>query len=143
MYCRNCGSEINNSVAICPKCEDKTDQPISVPGDERTWAMLCHLLPLIFPYLGFLAALMILMIKGRESVFVANQGKESLNFQITLAICWAALVLLGTMVRFPRVVEIAAVLPILYFQIEAMIVASLRSNKGEDYRYPLAIRLIK
>ena len=64
---------------------------------ERTWAMLCHLgafAGLIFPFANIFAPLVIWLIKKDESLFVEDQGKESLNFQISMTIyCVVAAIL--------------------------------------------------
>src|SRR5438105_4208934 len=66
--------------------------PMSSPGgyqgplpnkDETTMAMLCHLLAIFTHFLG---PLLIWLIKKDSSPFVDDQGKESLNFQITMLI---------------------------------------------------------
>lgn len=145
MYCKNCGEQIDDSAVVCPKCGVRTEQTFSVPGDEKMWAMLCHLLPLIFifssPYLAFLAPLLILMVKGRESALVDDQGKESLNFHISLMIYWAGVILVGITI-VGLVIAIPAAIALFFFQAIAMIIASVRANNGEYYRYPLAIRFI-
>ena len=57
------------------------------PDEERTWAMLAHLLTLVA---GWLAPLVILLVFKGRGAYVENQAKESLNFQLTLLL--AALV---------------------------------------------------
>ena len=57
--------------------------------DEKTWAMLCHFssfIGLIFPFGNFLGPLIIWLIKKEELPFVEDQGKEVLNFQISMTI---------------------------------------------------------
>ena len=53
--------------------------------DEKNLGMLCHLIGIIFPVIG---PLVIWLIKKDEMAFVDYNGKEALNFQITIAICW-------------------------------------------------------
>ena len=52
-------------------------------SDERTMGMLAHILGGVTNFLG---PLIIWLIKKDESPFVNDQGKEALNFQITIAI---------------------------------------------------------
>ena len=70
--------------------EEQPQQIESQPSkDERTWAMLCHFSAfagLIFPFGNFLAPLIIWLIKKEELPFVEDQGKEVLNFQISMTI---------------------------------------------------------
>src|SRR5690349_10789218 len=58
--------------------------PLFAPtSDEKTMALLAHVLTLVA---GFIAPLVIYLIKKDESSFIAAHAKESLNFQITLFI---------------------------------------------------------
>ncbi|MGI9014653.1 MAG: DUF4870 domain-containing protein [Phycisphaerales bacterium] len=111
-----------------------------IPGElasseERTMAMLCHILAIFF---GFLAPLIIWLIKKNESKFVDYHGKESLNFQITLfigyLICGALIFVLIGCFLLPALAIAAIVFAI---------IAGIATNKGEYYRYPFAMRLIK
>jgi uncharacterized Tic20 family protein len=110
--------------------------------DARTWGMLCHLSALLFitgvPLLHILGPVAVWMLKKKDYPFVENQGKEAINFQITMT--------LGGL--------IAGVLTwvfIGWFLLAALIVAnfvlivmaSISANKGEAYRYPFSLRLIK
>ncbi len=109
--------------------------PVIPPtSDERTMALLSHALTLI-PGIGFLAPLIIFLIKKDESAFVAASAKESLNFQITLYIVIIAL--------FITVIGILLVWIIGILALVLVIVASVKTSEGKLYKYPLAIRLIK
>src|SRR5436189_5753602 len=64
-------------------------EPVILPtSDEKTMAILSHVLTLA---VGFLAPLIIYLIKKDESSFVNYHAKESLNFQITIFIIIVAL----------------------------------------------------
>ena len=70
--------------------------------NEKTWGMLTHLLALsIFvgiPFGNVIGPLVIYLIKKDEYEFVAEQGREVLNFQITwslILIVSAILILVG------------------------------------------------
>lgn len=103
--------------------------------DDRTMAMLAHGLSIVS---GFVGPLIIWLIKKDQSPFVDDQGKEALNFQLTL--------LIGYVIGF-----ITACLIVGYFIILAVwvvgivfgILAAVEANKGVAYRYPFAIRIIK
>ena len=119
--------------------------PGPVPGtpgrDERQWAMLCHLSAMLMYVTvvgGFIAPLVIWLLKREEMPFVGDQGRETLNFQITtlLALCVGgilALVLIGFLI-------IGAVL---LFHFIVTIIACVRSSEGVAYRYPLCWRVIR
>jgi len=102
---------------------------------EKMWAMLCHIGAII---LGFIAPLVIWLVKKDESAFVDDQGKEALNFQITMTL---AFIITG----FLTVVFIGFILvPLLaIFNLIMLIIAGIKANDGIKYRYPINIRFIK
>jgi uncharacterized Tic20 family protein len=112
-------------------------QPPLSDSDQRMWAMLAHLGGII---LGFVAPLVVWLIYKERGYFVERQAKESLNFQITAAIAWVVIFIL-TLITL----GIASILYILLWVAILIfcIIAGMAANKGEDYRYPVAIRLIK
>ncbi|NLE57691.1 MAG: DUF4870 domain-containing protein [Planctomycetes bacterium] len=108
--------------------------PGASSSDDRTMAMLCHLAGLV----GFLGPLIVWLIKKDQSPLVNDQGKESLNFQITILI---ALVISGVLM----IVFIGFLLfPLVWLaDLILIIVAAVKANSGVVYRYPFALRLIK
>lgn len=110
--------------------------------EARTWAMLCHIGGFgkyIVPPIGqIIAPLIFWLIKKDESPFVDDQGKESLNFQISIII-YAFISLLLIFVLIGYILFPAVFL----FDLIFMIVAVVKVNEGEKYRYPLCIRFIK
>lgn len=119
---------------------------VGVPtAEERQWAMFAHLSALIGGlltghWLGigcFLAPLIIWLVKKDTMPFVADQAKEALNFNITVAI--AGLIcglLMFVLIGF-------VLLPVLGIVWLVMIImAAIKANEGVTYRYPFALRLI-
>jgi uncharacterized Tic20 family protein len=112
-------------------------QPPLRPDEERTWALLAHLGGILF---GFVPALVIwLVFKGRGP-FLEDQAKEALNFQITLILAYIAAGIL-TAITF------GLASPLLFVPWIASIVfgilAAVAVNKGQWYRYPATLRLVK
>ena len=109
--------------------------------EERSLGLACHLLAfvgMVFPFCNILLPLVIWMVKKDDSAFVDDQGKEALNFNITISIAGFVAFLLTF------VVIGAILLPIIgIFWLVMTIVAAVKANGGEHYRYPLTIRLIK
>jgi uncharacterized Tic20 family protein len=99
-------------------------------NNDNTMGMLCHLLGL----LGFIGPLIIWLIKKDESQTVNTFGKESLNFQLSMLIYSAVI---GIPTCGIGLIATGA------FTVIMVIIASLKANKGEFYRYPLTIRFIK
>ena len=112
-----------------------------VPKEARTWAMACHLAALVGLLgngVGFLLGpLVVWLIKRKEHPFIDDQGKEAINFQITMFIAF----LIGGLLAIIGIgLLILAVLAVV--EIVMPILAGLEANKGKRYRYPLTIRLI-
>ncbi|MBN3039505.1 MAG: DUF4870 domain-containing protein [Candidatus Omnitrophica bacterium] len=104
-------------------------------GNDKTLAMLCHLLGI---FTGFIGALVIWLIKKDSSPEIDSAGKEALNFQITVAIAWVAAAILSFAVIGVFLYPVIAVGNLVF-----CIIASVKTNAGEDYKYPVCIRLIK
>ena len=110
-------------------------------SDARQWAMFCHLgglaglLPVI-PVVGsIIAPLIIWQIKKDQFAFADEQGKEAVNFQISIGIY--SLVLCLTCIG-------AVLLPVVViFNLVFLLIAAFKANNGEHYRYPLCIRFFK
>ena len=118
-------------------------QAAEVPKDARTWAMFCHLAGLaayLVPIIGnIIAPLIVWQIKKDEYPFVDDQGKEAVNFQIFISMC---LIVAGLLI--PVLCIGAVLLPAVgIFDLVMLIIASIKANSGEAYRYPLTLRLIK
>lgn len=103
--------------------------------------MLCHLLAFsgfIIPFGSILGPLVMWLIKKDQSPFVNDQGKESLNFQISIVIySLVAAILCLIFIGFLLLIAIGIVWLIF------VIMASVKANEGKMYRYPLTIRFIK
>jgi len=128
------------------------DQPYfaDISADEKQWAMFAHLSALVAIWLGgmgFLGPLIIWVIQKDKMKFVDDQGKEALNFQLTLlgagivlGAVAAPLVLLTFGIGLLLVIPLA--LGLLAYGVIMPIVAAMRANAGEAYRYPYTIRVV-
>lgn len=103
-------------------------------SDERTMAMLCHLLGI---FTGFLGPLIVWLIKKDSSPFVDDQGKEALNFQITVLIGYAAAFVLSFLLIGFLIGPAVLVLSIVF-----SILGAIRANGGIAYRYPMNVRFV-
>jgi uncharacterized Tic20 family protein len=134
------------SVTADPQAPDPVPRPEKTPQEERTWAMACHLAALawfVIPPLGhLLGPLLVWLLKRNEYPSVNRQGKEALNFQISITLYSIPLMGLLVTVIFTRVaIPGLLALTVLYFV--GLIRATLQANRDEIARYPLSIRLIK
>jgi len=109
--------------------------------DARNWAMICHLSALagyFVPLGNLLGPLIVWAIKKEEHPFVDEQGKEAINFQLTLTIAFlAACVLIFIFIGFFLIVILAV------YALVMIIIAAIKANDGVDYRYPHSIRFLK
>ncbi|MBW4572899.1 DUF4870 domain-containing protein [Hassallia byssoidea VB512170] len=145
----------------------------------RVWAMLCHLsallawillilvviigIPLYLP-LNVLAPLIIWRVKKTQYTWVDFQGKESLNFQLSLTFYVLILVIISLLLVFTgfgiamtsngtaNYIEIifrtlligcsAIVVFMLLLQSFVVTCAAIKAYRGEYYRYPFTIRFL-
>lgn len=110
-------------------------QPPLSDSDQRMWAMLSHLGGILFSFIPPLVIWLMFKERGR---FVEEQAKEALNFQITLIIGYIVGAIL-TIVLIGVIIVLLVWLAAIVFGI----LAAVAANKGEAYRYPFAIRLVK
>ena len=117
-----------------------TSMPVK---SERQWAMACHLVGLcglLIPNLimGLIGTLVLWLIKREDGSFIDDQGKEALNFQISLMIYMFACLVLSVVV-----IGFFLLLPLGIFGFVCIIIAAVKSSEGTAFRYPACIRLIK
>ena len=113
--------------------------PAVPTSEERNWALAAHVGTFVAAWfaMGFLAPLLVMLVKGKDSPFVRRHAVESLNFQITLLIYLVvSLVLALVLIGFVLLVVVGI------FGLVVVILATVKAANGEDYRYPLCIRLV-
>lgn len=112
-----------------------------LPADqERTWASAAHWSALVASVVGglaFLGPLIVMLTKGNESVWVRRQAVESLNFQLSVLIYGVvSLVLCLVLIGFLLLIVLGIGWLVL------TIVGAVRAANGDDFRYPLTIRMV-
>ncbi len=114
-----------------------TDEPalITPSSDEKTMALLSHVLALATWIVG---PLIIYLVKKDESQYVTAHAKESLNFQITIAIaaiiCSALVFIIIGIFLLPLLGLVNLVL---------VVVATIKASEGKFYKYPFTIKFIR
>lgn len=103
--------------------------------DERVWAVLAHALGFFF---SFIAPLIIWLLQKEKFPLVDDQGREALNFQLSLIIYYIVAVVSSMIFIGFLLFPILFILEIIF-----IVQASIAANKGERYRYPLTIRFVK
>ena len=118
------------------------EAPTGVPtAEDKQWGLFAHLSSLaglIIPFGNILGPLIIWQVKKDSLPFAADQGKEALNFNITIAIA-AIICGLLTLVLIGFLLLPLVGLAWLIFTI----IGAMKANNGEAYRYPFTLRLIK
>jgi hypothetical protein len=120
--------------------ESTVQKPSTSTRDERQWAMLCHMSAMLM-YLtvigGFIGPLILWLLKRDEMPLVADQGRETLNFQITVLVSLAVAGLLMFIV-----IGIPIFIGIIVYHFAFTIIAAVKASEGVAYRYPYCWRLI-
>jgi uncharacterized Tic20 family protein len=115
---------------------------VAPPKTERDWAVICHLAAiagLLLPWVGIIVGPVIVWLLKRDGLpFVDDQGREAVNFQITMFIAGiVCMVLMMVLIGF------ALFVALVLFDIAFTIVAAVKASEGVAYRYPVNLRLIK
>jgi uncharacterized protein len=108
--------------------------------DERQWAMICHLSAMLMYATaigGLIAPLIIWLLKRDTMPYVGDQGRETVNFQITTML---ALVCSGVLM----LVLIGWVLMplVLLYHFVYTIIGTVKASEGAPFRYPICLRLL-
>jgi len=109
--------------------------------DEKTFAMFCHLSALagfIIPFGNIIGPLILWQMKKAESAFIDDQGKEALNFQITIGIAALICLVLIFVLIGAFLLPLVGIVALIF-----TIIGAIKANEGVTYRYPFAIRLVK
>ncbi|HEY5558390.1 MAG TPA: DUF4870 domain-containing protein [Steroidobacteraceae bacterium] len=125
----------------------------TVSAEERQWAMFAHLSALLGGLLTsgwagsfgfFIGPLIIWLMKKDTMPFVDDQGKEALNFAITVSLVCVVLLMMtiltlgiGALLTIPLLMGIGIASLVL------VIIAAIKAKEGVRYRYPVALRLVK
>ncbi|MDP8983844.1 MAG: DUF4870 domain-containing protein [Pseudomonadota bacterium] len=122
-------------------------------SEERNWAMAAHLCGLLWLAGGtgllfvpfgalvlftLLGPFIIWRTRGRSMPFVAEQAKESLNFQITIMLLGLVFLCLAVILIGFVLLWILGVLNVVL-----VIVAAVQVSDGKPYRYPFCLRLVR
>ena len=118
-----------------PVTQEPTQEIQAVSKDSSNMAMLCHLLAI---FTGFVGPLIIWLIKKDSDKFVDNQGKEALNFQITVIFAFIVCGLLTIIVIGAFLWPVVGILNLIF-----CIMGAISASSGKAYKYPISIRLLK
>jgi len=113
----------------------------SYTQSERDWAMFCHLSAFagyFFPFGGILGPMVCWISRKQESAWVDINGKASLNFQLSMLMYIVlAIPLCFILIGFP------IILFLIVLKLVCIVVASIRSARGEVFKYPISIPFLQ
>ncbi|MBG0860120.1 MAG: DUF4870 domain-containing protein [Bacteroidales bacterium] len=108
---------------------------------ERNWAMLCHLSSFagyFFPFGGIIGPLICWLTRKDESQWVNENGKSSMNFQLSILLYMVlAIPLIFLLIGIPIVMFLGVL------EVVCVVIASIKASKGEQFKYPLSIPFIQ
>lgn len=108
---------------------------------ERNWSMLCHLSAFagfFFPFGGIIGPLICWLSRRDDSAWVNINGKNSLNFQLSMLLYIVlAIPLCFIILGIPIIIALGTM------KVICIIIASVKAAKGELFRYPMAIPFIQ
>jgi hypothetical protein len=111
-------------------------------SQERIWGMLCHLTALLglvgIPFGNLFGPLLVWLYKKKAYAMVDKQGRESLNFQLTMTI----LVLIAALLIYLKI-GMMLIFVLASINVVLVLIASVQSYRGETFRYPFRIRFLK
>ncbi|HXV78010.1 MAG TPA: DUF4870 domain-containing protein [Candidatus Polarisedimenticolaceae bacterium] len=118
-----------------------SEQTAAIPREARNWAMGAHMIALVGLLgngLGFLVGPLILWLLKRDAhPFINEQGKEAVNFQITMLgailVC-IPLLFVGIGILLMPLIGL--------YDVVMTIIAGIKAADGTHWRYPLTMRLI-
>ena len=127
------------SAAVAPS---ERPLPDRLQSEARTWAMLCHVSALTgfigIPFGHLIGPLIFWTIKKDQFPLVDDQGKESLNFQLSMTLYGiVAGILCFVLIGIPLLIAL------LIADVVLVIIASVEANQGHLYRYPITIRFFR
>lgn len=129
--------ELKKEEKEVKEVKEVKEEKANLKSEDTMMAMLAHLLAIPG---AFIAPLVIYLIKKDDSEFIEDQAKEALNFQITMFI-----VALGGIAITIASCGYGGIImaPIGILNMVFCILAGIKANDGEKYRYPFNIRIIK
>ena len=108
---------------------------------ENSYVALMHISQfsgVIIPGFGFFAPIILWLLNKKYSAKVDEVGKHITNFMISLLIYYAVSgVLCCIVIGIPMIIALAII------QVVSIIVATIKANNGETWKYPLTIHFLK
>ncbi|THG28828.1 DUF4870 domain-containing protein [Naasia lichenicola] len=105
------------------------------PEDQRLYSTLLHIAGIFFSWLSALIGYLLLKDRGG---FIRDHARQELNWQLTVT---GALIV--SYILFFLVIGFFTLIAVYILAIVFGILSAMAANRGEHYRFPLAIQFIK
>ena len=140
MICPNCKNAIEDNAAVCKWCETNFGSSNPVFGmSEKSYIILMHLSQLVaYSGIGFIAPIILWVIKKDENARVNIVGKNIINFMISMFIYYIVSAILCIVI-----IGFAMLLALFVMHFVFIIIAAIKANNDETWSYPLSIKFIK
>lgn len=116
--------------------------PMRVISDQEriyaTWMHIAGLSGYVIPFGNFLVPLILWIIKCRESHYIDQQGREVMNFQLTVTGYAILTVILTTVYIGWLLVPV-----VLLLHLAATIMGAVRTHEGRIFHYPVTLQIIR
>ncbi|MBI4337508.1 MAG: DUF4870 domain-containing protein [Chloroflexi bacterium] len=142
------GSDVPSGQA--PSSEPLMGQPVPgpyssealvIPQRARNIAMFCHVAAFAgfigIPFGNIIGPLIVWLLFKEEHPFIDENGKSSLNFQISIAIYVVISIILAFII-----IGFFLLFALWIFGLIAVIIGAIRAANGEEHRYPLSFHFI-
>ena len=145
---------------------------VQLTNEERNWAMAGHLSALVavvgLPFGHVIGPLIVYLVKGGESAFVAAHARASLNYQLTISLVGIVAVVVGMVFFFTTIFGLAVadhskhatdaiafgaaslglvagiiVLLCIALSIVFIIMGTVAAGEGRPFTYPFSIRFLR
>ena len=141
----NSVGQVPPSATASPTLDSATPYAGAAPTkDEQNLAVLCYILGIFTWIIG---PLIIWLVKKDSSKFLDDQGKEVINWGITITIAAVVLFLFGLVLSYIPIlgflVMILLRLALFACALIFTIMGAMQVSKGVAYRFPFSLRLIK
>jgi uncharacterized Tic20 family protein len=119
-------------------------------NDDKTWALIAHFGGAVGMFvgggtLGWVAPLIAMLAKGNQSPTVRQHAVAALNFQLLWSIIGVAGYILGVCGSIIIIGAVFFIVPFAALIIGCIfgVLAGLRANEGQLYKYPMTISIVK
>ncbi|PPF76039.1 hypothetical protein C5B99_09295 [Pseudoclavibacter sp. Z016] len=121
--------------------QNGTEPPLTRDGD-RLVGTFDHLLNIVAPAVG---PLILWLVTRRRGPLADSEGREALNFGITVAIVYLGIgvISLLSLIGGPLALIVPLLYPLLWVAVVVYaILGAVQANKGLPYRYPVTFRFV-